>query len=52
MGKHDLNYKGAEIQTPNLDALANSGVRWENYYVQPVCSPTRGSLMTGRYPFR
>ena len=37
------------IDTPNLDALAASGVRLENYYVQAVCSPTRANLLTGRY---
>ena len=37
------------IKTPHLDALALSGVRLENYYVQPVCSPTRSCIMTGRY---
>eukprot|EP00039_Didymoeca_costata_P021636 m.345041 g.345041 ORF g.345041 m.345041 type:complete len:597 (+) comp25690_c0_seq1:166-1956(+) len=37
------------IKTPNLDALAMQGVRLENYYVQPVCSPTRSCIMTGRY---
>jgi len=39
-----------EIQTPNLDRLANSGARFTNCYVQnPVCAPSRASLMTGRY---
>ncbi len=37
------------IETPHLDKLANSSVSWENFYVSPVCSPTRASLMTGRY---
>lgn len=37
------------VHTPNLDALAHQGVRLENYYVQPVCSPTRSCIMTGRY---
>lgn len=52
MGKHDVSLNGAIIETPHLDELASTGVRLDNYYVQPVCSPTRGSLMTGRYPFR
>jgi arylsulfatase B/arylsulfatase I/J len=39
------------IHTPQLDALAYQGVRLENYYVQPVCSPTRSCIMTGRYVF-
>ena len=37
------------IETPNLDKLASNSVSWENFYVSPVCSPTRASLMTGRY---
>lgn len=39
----------AIIETPNLDQLAKKSVSWENFYVSPVCSPTRASLMTGRY---
>jgi len=52
LGSHDVGWRGGEIKTPNLDALATSGARLEQFYVQPVCSPTRASLMTGRYPFR
>lgn len=40
---------GESYQTPNIDALANSGVRFENCHVQPLCTPTRVQLMTGRY---
>ncbi|XP_060597804.1 arylsulfatase J-like [Ruditapes philippinarum] len=49
LGYNDVGYHGSEIKTPNLDQLAMSGVRLENYYVQPVCTPTRGQLLTGRY---
>jgi arylsulfatase I/J len=38
-------------QTPNLDRLSAAGVRLENYYIQPVCSSTRATLLTGRYVF-
>ena len=38
-----------QIATPTLDSLSAAGVRLENYYIQPVCSPTRATLMTGRY---
>ena len=41
-----------DIPTPNLKGLMNSGVRLGSYYTQTVCSPTRSSLMTGRFPFR
>ncbi|WP_419999554.1 sulfatase-like hydrolase/transferase [Streptomyces boninensis] len=43
-------YGNPEIHTPNLDRLATQGVLFENCYVQsPVCGPSRGSLMSGRY---
>ncbi|GFN88342.1 arylsulfatase b [Plakobranchus ocellatus] len=48
-GYNDIGYHGSEIQTPTLDKLAQSGVKLENYYVQPICSPTRSQLMSGRY---
>ncbi|XP_060572636.1 arylsulfatase B-like [Ruditapes philippinarum] len=48
-GFHDIGYHGSEIKTPNLDKLALSGVRLENYYVQPICTPTRSQLLSGRY---
>lgn len=48
-GFHDIGYHGSEIRTPNLDKLAKSGVRLENYYVQPICTPTRSQLLSGRY---
>ncbi|HEY1603781.1 MAG TPA: arylsulfatase [Pirellulales bacterium] len=52
LGSHDVSWRGSEIQTPNLDALAMAGARLDQFYVQPVCSPTRAALMTGRYPLR
>ncbi len=52
LGSYDVGWRGSEIKTPNLDKLAMAGARLENFYVQPVCSPTRASLMTGRYPMR
>ena len=49
-GYWDLGSTGNPyIETPNLDALARSGVRFSRYYVAPVCSPTRAGMMTGRY---
>lgn len=38
-----------QIPTPNLDALAGAGMQLQNYYVQPVCSPTRSTLLSGRH---
>ena len=48
-GFHDIGYHGSEIKTPNLDGLAAKGVKLENYYIQPICSPTRSQLLSGRY---
>lgn len=47
-GYGDIGYHGSDIHTPVLDQLAAEGVKLENYYVQPICSPTRSQLMTGR----
>jgi len=52
LGFTDVGFHGSEIQTPHIDRLANSGVKLEAFYVQPVCSPTRAALLTGRYPAR
>lgn len=50
MGYADAGFMGCqEIQTPHLDRLAQQGAVLESFYVQPVCSPTRSCLMTGRY---
>lgn len=41
-----------EYETPNLDRLAASGIRFENCYSQPLCTPSRVKIMTGKYNFR
>jgi arylsulfatase A-like enzyme len=51
-GWKDVGYHGSDIKTPNIDQLAADGVRLEQFYAQPMCTPTRAALMTGRYPFR
>ncbi len=52
-GYGDFGFAGNPvIRTPNLDALAARSVRYDPFYVHPVCTPTRAALMTGRYPQR
>jgi arylsulfatase A-like enzyme len=52
LGFADLGHRGSDIATPNIDALAAGGVRLREFYTQPLCTPTRAALMTGRYPMR
>ena len=53
LGYADCGFNGGkDILTPNIDRLAKAGSILKNHYVQPVCSPTRSALMTGRYPTR
>ena len=52
-GYGDLGFTGnPHVKTPHLDQLAKESVRFNNFYVSPVCAPTRSSLMTGRYSLR
>ena len=53
LGWKDVGFNGAtDIKTPHLDKLAAEGAKFTQFYVQPMCTPTRAALMTGRYPFR
>lgn len=53
LGWKDVGFNGcADIKTPNIDGLATKGAKLTQFYAQPMCTPTRACLMTGRYPFR
>jgi len=50
LGWHDLSWHNPRVISPHLAVLANDGIVLEQHYSQQVCSPTRGALLTGRYP--
>lgn len=51
MGYADCGFNGGtDILTPNIDKLAKQGAVLKSFYVQPLCSPTRAALLSGRYP--
>lgn len=53
LGWGDLSsYGSTTIKTPNLDRLASEGIRFTQFYANPVCAPSRAALMTGRWPVR
>ena len=53
MGWEQVGFNGGkEVLTPSIDRIANEGVKLTQFYVQPVCSPTRACLMTGRYAWK
>lgn len=51
-GYHDVSYyRTSDLHTPNIDSLCKAGIRFDNFYANsPVCSPSRASLLSGRYP--
>ncbi|KAM8960843.1 arylsulfatase B [Pelodytes ibericus] len=49
LGWNDVGFHGSEIRTPHLDSLSAQGVRLDGYYTQPLCTPSRSQLLSGRY---
>lgn len=52
VGLGNIGCYGGPFKTPNIDALAQDGIRFEQCYSTPLCGPSRCQLLTGRYPFR
>jgi arylsulfatase A-like enzyme len=52
LGWCDVGFHGSEIRTPNIDKLAKTGICFSQHYAMPTSTPTRVSLMTGKYPSR
>jgi arylsulfatase A-like enzyme len=52
LGWSDVGWHGGFAKTPHMDRLVREGVEFDRHYVQPVCTPTRTALLTGRYPGR
>ena len=52
LGFNMVGYHNSTVLTPRIDALAKAGVRLDAFYAAPICSPTRSSIMTGRYTYR
>lgn len=52
LGYTDLGAYGGEVETPNIDALAEDSAQFTDFYATPLCAPTRAALMTGQAPHR
>ena len=51
LGYFDTNWRNHQVSTDALDALVKAGVEIKDFYVYKMCAPSRGSVMTGRYPW-
>ena len=51
VGHNDVGWANPRVRTPHLDALAASGIKLSHFYTFKECAPSRGSILTGRYPY-
>jgi hypothetical protein len=51
LGYHDVNWRNNQTITPNLDKLAKAGIEIPEFYVYKFCAASRGSILSGRYPY-
>ena len=51
MGYNDIGYNNPHVQTPNMDKLAEEGIKLEQNYVQATCTPSRIAFLSGMYPY-
>ena len=51
LGYNHVGYNNPNIISPNIDNLANTGIKLDQNYVQPQCTPSRAALLTGMYPY-
>ena len=53
LGWNDISYhNGCDYPTPNIDNLASTSLKLNNYYIQHICTPTRSALLSGLYPIK
>jgi arylsulfatase A-like enzyme len=53
LGYGDFGFSGnKKVKTPHIDKFAREGIQFDRFYTNPMCAPTRASIMTGRYPYR
>ena len=51
LGWSDTGYQGADYSTPTIDSMAAEAIRLNQYYTQPLCSPSRAALLSGKYSY-
>ena len=51
LGWNDTGYQGADYSTPTIDSMAAEAIRLNQYYTQPLCSPSRAALLSGKYAY-